>query len=251
LQIKEDVCSDEENDNELRNEFIVDDCYTKINELILELESREQKGNEEFNELQKKFEIFLIKYERSLIPCNNPTEVQKFLSKIFYYNKTLSIHFNNPILVGSFGGNCVSCKNKVIDLLFTHDLTEIDMKEHSENLLKNFINALKDVGVDHSIQQLVKIDKLNYDVEIGSREKDYVYKLMLRKNCEPFYEYLGIHERSLAHAINNQVNFTSLRRLIRSWRRKFNLIFVKPECLDWIIAQNLKATLSESVNKKF
>jgi len=88
--------------------------------------------------LQKKFELFLLKYERNILPINDFNEMEKTLAKLFYVNKTISINFNDPLLVGSFSGDCVSIKNKVIDLIFVHKLNREDFKICLDSLINNF-----------------------------------------------------------------------------------------------------------------
>lgn len=67
--------------------------------------------------------------------------MQKILAKLFYVNKTISINFNDPLIVGSFSGDCMSIKHKVIDMIFIHKLNLDDFKLCSDSLLNNF-NAI-------------------------------------------------------------------------------------------------------------
>lgn len=74
--------------------------------------------------------------------------------------------------------------------------------------------------------------------------------MLLIRNQETdkeYIEYLPMHNEMIIKSVENPTNFNSLRRLLRSWRRKFNLLFVKPELLDWVAYFYVKNTLSESV----
>jgi len=76
--------------------------------------------------------------------------------------------------------------------------------------------------------------------------------MLLIRNQETdreFIEYIPMHNDIIIKSVENSTNFNSLRRLLRSWRRKFNLLFVKPELLDWVAYFYVKNTLSESVIK--
>ena len=129
-----------------------------ITELIEDL----NKNNNDYSHLQRKFEMFCLKYERNLIPINDFNDIEKILSKIFYINKTMSIHFDGPILIGSFINNCHSIKNKFIDILFTHKLTVDDFKKGVDQLLKNFNMIFNDTNSQPLIKFTNEKDELNY-----------------------------------------------------------------------------------------
>ena len=132
-EIKEDIISDDDErfsrvDSSIRNNLkLIDDILQDLN-----------KNSKDTCSLQKKFELFLLKYERNILPINDYNEMEKAMAKLFFVNKTVSINFNDPILAGSFFGDCMSSKNKVIDLIFVHKLNKEDFKICSDSLLNNF-----------------------------------------------------------------------------------------------------------------
>lgn len=224
-EIKEELASDEEKG--LNYDIYLDEVYDMVKLLFEELDN--SKGDS--HTIQTKLEVFLIKYERSLIPINDIAFIQKFIAKIFYFNQTISIHFNNPMLVGSFRDDCCNIKHKVIDLLFTHHLSEEEMMECTDNLIKNFKHALKDLysifNSDIFINIRNKINEKNMDLEIIFKDRDYSFNLIIRsldeenKDFAQFFKYLPSHNEKIYSKVKNFQNFNIMKRLLRSWRLFF------------------------------
>lgn len=222
------------------------------------LENLFEKCNSMLNGFDNKFELFLSKYERSIIPINDINFIQSFIAKIVYFNKTISIHFNNPILVGSFVNNCSNSKHKIIDILFTHKLQNDEMIPSINNLIKNFKNALKDLYLIFNSEVIVnpinKYDDKNLDLIVIFKGRDYSFNIMIRSSDNAvFYNYLPTHNEIInSKFLNNCKNFDNfniLKRIIRSWRRKFNLLFINPEFLDWVCFVYNKNSINEDFSK--
>jgi hypothetical protein len=136
FEIKEDINPEEEKEFE----GIDYNYYSPLENLdkIIELINELNKNVNESSILQKKLELFSTKYERNLFLVNNSKEILKNLSKINYTNKSVSFHFDSPIIVGSFQNSCARRNHKVIDILFTHKISLEDIKISTDYLLKNF-----------------------------------------------------------------------------------------------------------------
>lgn len=242
--INEDIVSNDE--TSLRNEFAFNENYKNIIQLINDL----NKHNDQKSNLQRKFEIFCLKYERSLIPINDLNHIEKFLAKVFYTNKTFCIHFDDPIIIGSFSGNCVSANNKVIDILLSHKLDFKNFPYSVDILIKNFKNIICEFNVESDVKVHNKIDEINLDLEFVFQDRDYSFNLLLREyeKNKKFIEYIKTHNELNTKEFKEPIqNFNILKRLFRSWRRKFELFFITPELLDWVIVYYCKNSIAESV----
>jgi hypothetical protein len=144
FEIKEDITPEEEKEFE----GIANNNYNPVEQLekIIELINELNKNVNESSILQKKFELFLTKYERNLIPVNDYQEILKIVSKINYTNKSVSFHFDSPIMVGSFQNSCARSNHKVIDIVFTHKISVEDIKTSTDSLIKNFNMIFNDAG---------------------------------------------------------------------------------------------------------
>jgi hypothetical protein len=161
FEIKEDITPEEDKEFE----GISNKNYNpKENlEMIIELIAELNKNMNESSILQKKFELFLLKYERNLIPVNDLQEIQKILAKVLYTNKSVSMHFDSPIIVGSFQNSCSRSNHKVVDILFTHKIKPEDMKTSTESLMKNFNLIFDDGGMEEpEIKILNKKNEVNF-----------------------------------------------------------------------------------------
>lgn len=88
------------------------------------------------------------------------------------------------------------------------------------------------------------------DIEVVFKERDYSYMILIRHvdTDKEFIDYLPKHnEISMKAVHHNLENFNILKRLLRAWRRRFYLNFVKPEFLDWVATFYVKNAISESV----
>jgi hypothetical protein len=89
-------------------------------------------------------------------------------------------------------------------------------------------------------------------MEVSYKDEDYSFNLIVKNSDEDqeFTSYILKHDTYLAD-YKNQINFLNLsimKRLLRSWRRKFSLIFIPAEILDWMVVVYAKHTLSDSVS---
>lgn len=155
-EIKEDIIPEDEKDLDGGPDLC--EFLEHIRELMEDLNKNENDNSH----LQRKFEMFCLKYERNLIPVNDFVEIEKMLAKLCFVNKTISIHFSNPLLVGSFSSNSISNKNKFIDLLFTHKLTNKDIKNSSDSLIKNFNLIFNDSSSEPTMVIKNRKDELNF-----------------------------------------------------------------------------------------
>lgn len=199
-------------------------------------------------EKEMTLEFFLINFERSIIPVNEYLEVHKVLALIFYSNKTLSIHFSNPTLAGSFQYDCPNSLNMSIDIILFHQIKPIEIKEAMEMLISKFKLILKDISSDFLVNITNRINSTNLDLHIRLKNKPYSFKFLIRdEEFKQFIYYLKTHNSRVSSGIKYPIVFISLRRFFRIWRRQNKLTFIKPEVLDWLIKINLKETMSSTL----
>lgn len=193
-------------------------------------------------------EMLLLNFERYSVVQEDYVEIQKMLSLIFHSGKTISIHFNNPMLIGSFQYDCANVYNLVIDILFYHQMK--DVKESIDILLKNFKVLIKETTSELIFNIINRINETNMDISVKIPNKNYSFRLLIRdEKFRPFITYLKVHNSQVNHQIINPTNFNILRRIFRIWRRNNKLFFLNPELLDWIIRLHTQETLVSSVLK--
>ncbi len=198
--------------------------------------------------MQSNLELMLFRLERCCIPLQNYVEIHKALSLLFHLNKTLSIHFNNPILIGSFQYDCPSVLHQTVDLLLYHTLNADQIKDSLDNLVKKFKDVLKDFCQDFFVNIFNRVDETNLDVMLRCKTKAYSFRLIIRdERFKVYIYYLKVHNSRVNNQVKHTTIFNILRRLLRIWRRQHKLLFLKPEILDWIIKHFLKSTLSSTL----
>jgi hypothetical protein len=164
-------------------------------------------------------EIFLLKFERCSIPVANYLEIHKILSLIFYSNTTLSIHFSNPILAGSFLFDCPSIFNQTVDIIFYHSLKPEEIKNAIEFLIKKFKNLLSYICQDCVVNIKNRINETNLDVLIKLQNKDYSFRFMIRDDqFKSYIYYIKVHNTKVNNMVKYSINFNVLRRIFRIWR---------------------------------
>jgi len=164
-------------------------------------------------------EIFLFKFERFALPNKNYLEIHKFLSLIFYSNKTLSIHFKNPILAGSFLYDCPNIFNQTVDLIFYHSLKKEEMKDAIEILIKKIKQLLNYLCSEFLININNRLNETNFDVLIKLRNKEYSFRLLMRdEDYKQFIYYIKVHNTKVNNQVEFSINFNILRRIFRIWR---------------------------------
>jgi hypothetical protein len=193
-------------------------------------------------------EILLGKYERLLIP--DYYDIQKMLALIFHSNKTLSIHFSNPILTGSFQYDCGSTFHPVIDVILFHELPASEIKSAVEILVSKLKLLFKEEYRDPIFKISNRKNEKDFDLNLNFEDKFFSVRFMIRdEESRNLIYYLKLHNSKICQNLLWPVTFNSLRRLIRVVRRQRKLIFVKPEILDWIIKLYYSENLVDSLIK--
>ena len=188
-----------------------EDISQNVNELC-------SKGDANSVTLQD-LEIFLLKFERFAIPTKNYLEIHKFLSLIFYSNKTLSIHFKNPILAGSFLYDCPHVFNQTVDIIFYHSLNQEEIKDAIEILIKKLKQLLNYICSEFVIKIKNRINETNLDVLIKLKNKDYSFRLLIRDDeYKQFIYYIKVHNTKVNNQVRFSINFNLMRRIFRIWR---------------------------------
>jgi hypothetical protein len=192
-------------------------------------------------------EIFLAKYERLMIP--DYFHIQKMLALIFHSQKTLSIHFSNPILTGSFLYDCGSSFHPVVDIILFHELPVTEMNSAMEILVSK-LKLLFNEEPDFNISNRKNETDFDLNLSFVNTINGFSLRFMIRdEESRSFIYYLKLHNSKLCQNLSWPVTFNSLRRLLRVLRRERKLIFVKPEILDWIIKLYYSESLVDSLIK--
>jgi len=164
-------------------------------------------------------EIFLVKFERCSILVDSYLEIHKLLSLIFYSNKTLSIHFSNPVLAGSFSYDCPSIFNQTVDIIFYHSLKPEEIKNAIEFLIKKFKNLLNYTCPECFVNVKNRINETNLDLVIKLKNKDFSFRFMIRDELfKPYIYYIKVHNTKVNNQVKYSINFNALRRIFRIWR---------------------------------
>jgi hypothetical protein len=195
-------------------------------------------------------EIFLLKFERSLVPESSYNQIQKLLALLLYSNKTLSIHFSNPILAGSFQYDCGYSLNPVVDLILYHELDPESIKEAMENLIIKLKFVLKEDCPNLTANIINRMNETNLDIKIKIPCKSFSFRLMIRDDIHKhFIYYLKVHNSKVSQGVQFPTVFNGLRRIFRVFRRQRKYLFIKPEILDWVIKFYMTESLSDSMIK--
>jgi hypothetical protein len=203
------------------------DFRSHIEGIIVNLENNVQN-----NSLQRNFEIFCTKYERFILASPNMFEVNELTSMI-------RSSFGRPNFIGSYLYDCLCSRHYVIDIMIIHDIAH-------EEIFRKMRNTYDDIHIN-------KNDKSELNIQVNFKDKDYRFMVYFRKkeDVDEFINYSTLHEDLLAKKItksNYKYNLPILRRLIRSWRRKSDLLELLPEYLDWLIVHNMSNSISETVS---
>ncbi len=175
------------------------------------------KENEHFRLINVEF--FLTSLERNLIPHHEYLEIHKILSLIFYSNRSLSIHFSNPSLAGSFQYDCANRFNLVVDIILYHSISKENMKEGIEQLVSKFKVLVKDNSNLLLTHITNRLNETNLDLIIRFKYKPFSFRFIIRDDeFKQFIYYLKTHNNKVNRKIDNPSIFISLRRLFRFWR---------------------------------
>ncbi len=202
------------------------DFRTHMNGLIHNIENNVNHTN-----LQRNFELFCNKYERFIIVSPNMFEINELCIKI-------RESFGRPHFIGSYLYDCLNVKNYTIDIMLTHTLP------HDE-IIHIMSNAYDEIYI-------INNKDTELDIQINFKDRQFSFMIYLRKieDVKDFIEYSTLHDDLLCKKItkeNYKYNLPILRRLIRSWRRKTDLLELLPEYLDWVVINNISNSVSESV----
>lgn len=189
---------------------------------------------------QLKLEAFITVFERSIIPISEYFEIQKLLCLFLQAEKPLSIHFDNPILAGSFLYDCPYRQNLTVDIIFPHKSTQNALKENVDILLKNLKLATKDHFPEIFITIKNRLNDTNLDLLVRIKAKNFTMRLLIRDEAHRnLINYLKYHNAKVSANLKQPDIFNALRRLFRLFRRQKKITFLLPETIDWIIKDTL------------
>jgi hypothetical protein len=234
----------EDNEQIFVESFYKSPSFDHFKEIIQECEQLNATSN-----LQRRFEVYLAKKDRLSLPKYCRTDMQNIFTSL----KNLSPHFNIPILCGSFFLNVGHQYNQSIDVFVPHTNSKEQFGQAYAYLISYFKKVLKEYQMkDIQYKIISKVDETNFDLEFEIKEISQLFIFRIRDINIPsnntYYNYLIRSKQDPSALVIPSLKscLTSVQRLMRIWRRKFNLLFINSDLLDVIIIKEMKISLSNS-----
>lgn len=203
------------------------------------------------NTIQKEFEIFIMKLERSSYKQLLPTVISKIIDRVVKINIHDSFsEFIGPSIIGSYSNNHHFFTDTIDMLLYCSNFTEIS--KLNSTLLQNVITfLLKRLLLEASERVIIKSAFIKNTFKAVVKIKSSNIKICIYFVAENNKEYEDTLKniRLISRRDDTYNERSILCKMLRLWRRRWNLTNILPEIIDYLAEYHYTYSISEGFVK--